>query len=150
MKITLEFEEADLRQMITDHFTKEGFNVKNLDDICRQFLHAYPIGLKIEAEIAPVPTITAAPALVFPPGYRSAVPTEAVVTYNDEDAEEDVPKDPDGVSLTLNDLMDPTPRMGRTEATRAKPAVRAVSTDDEAVSSIEKIVRQSRNMEKRT
>lgn len=147
MKITLEFEEADLRQMITDHFTKEGFNVKNLDDICRQFLNAYPTGLKVEADILPQP----APAPVQTLGYVEAVPTDDVVTYTDEDAEEDVSREPEGVSLTLNDLMDPTPRMGRTEVTRAKPAIRAVASEDEAaVSSIEKIVRQSRHLEKRT
>lgn len=147
MKITLEFEETDLRQMIVDHFTKEGFNVKNLDEICQQFLLAYPSGLKVEADILP-PQVTA----VAPPSdYKPIVTTDDVVTYNDEDADADVLKDPGGVSLTLNDLMDPTPRMGRTEVTRAKPAVRAVTSDDEAaVSSIEKIVRQSRNLEKRT
>lgn len=145
MKITLEFEEADLRQMIVDHFTREGFNVKNLDDICRQFLNAYPTGLKVEADILPQPV----QAPVATSEYREVVPTEAVVTYT-EDPDAYEPKDSDGGPLTLNDLMDPTPRLGRTEVTRTKPAVRAVASEDEAaVSSIEKIVRQSRTLEKR-
>jgi hypothetical protein len=108
MKVSLEFEESDLKEMLTSYFRGNGFAVKNLDEVCMQFLKAYPDGLQVQAEIIPMEA-TAAPAAEPRSHHVDAQPE-----YEDErdatDADEVMSTDS---VLTLNDLMDPEPRKGR-------------------------------------
>lgn len=55
MKLQLEFEEDDLREMITQYFAGNGFQVKNLDQLCTLFSKAFPDGIKVQAETVPIP-----------------------------------------------------------------------------------------------
>lgn len=141
MKITLEFEEQDLRKMITDHFTSEGFNVKNLDEICNMFGVAFPQGIKVEADIVPLPVNNS----VATTSVSRLV--DADETYDDGIRPQVQEKDDD--TLSFSDLMDPTPRIGRTEATRKKGRA-TVTGEDSVVDGIDKLVRLSRNLEKQT
>jgi len=103
MKVTLEFEENDLREMLTSYFRGNGFAVKNLDEVCAQFKDAYVDGLKVQAEIVamdpPVPPLSTAP----PP--RSSV-EDAVDDTNETDEVTEAAEP----MLSLNDLTDPSPR----------------------------------------
>lgn len=56
MKLQLEFEEDDLREMITQYFAGNGFHVKNLDQLCALFSKAFPDGIKVQAETVPMVT----------------------------------------------------------------------------------------------
>jgi hypothetical protein len=103
MKVTLEFEESDLREMLTSYFRGNGFAVKNLDEVCAKFKDAYIDGLKVQAEIMvmdpPIPQLS------------TVAPPQNLV----EDAVDDA-GEPDDVAeaaepmLSLNDLTDPSPR----------------------------------------
>lgn len=102
MKVTLEFEENDLREMLTSYFRGNGFAVKNLDEVCVKFKDAYPEGLKVQAEIM----------AMDPPVPQASAVSSPIPAVADADAEEDI----DDVSeaaepmLSLNDLTDPSPR----------------------------------------
>jgi hypothetical protein len=149
VKLTLEFEENDLRKMIVDHFVREGFLVKNLNTVCQQFLQAFPDGLRIEADIAPMSEQVEESVSED----SVATPIDRHVVYtSDADADavaiDEVPVD-STEPLTLTDLMDPTPRMRRSETSRPSKPVRILSSVDDVGVGIESIVRQSRNMEKR-
>lgn len=108
MKVSLEFEESDLKEMLTSYFRGNGFAVKNLEEVCLQFLKAYPDGLQVQAEIIPME-----PA-VAPPAEHRQLNVDAQQAYEDErdDTDADEVMSTDSV-LTLNDLMDPQPRKGR-------------------------------------
>ena len=135
MKITLEFEDDDLRNMIANHFTNEGFLVKNLDEICSAFGVAFPQGLRVEAEVAPVPATT-----------KRYVGKRGVALEDAEEHDNDYVADPEfgSAPLTMGDLMDPTPRRGRLEAARksVKP--------DKAITGIERLIKESRALEQET
>ena len=107
MKVSLEFEESDLKEMLTSYFRGNGFAVKNLDEVGLQFHTAYPDGLQVQAEIIHME------APVAPAAEPRPLNVDAQ-EYEDErdatDAEEVMSTDS---VLTLNDLMDPEPRKGR-------------------------------------
>jgi hypothetical protein len=102
MKLQLEFEDNDLREMIEQYFSSNGFKVKNLDDLCNKFKVAFPTGIKVQAE--------------------TTATNGATVTSSDsfQDVEEIVQEDPvdlskprtigiTNVPMSKEDLMDPTP-----------------------------------------
>jgi len=100
MKLQLEFEESDLREMIQGYFRSNGFRVKNLDQLCQLFQKAFPDGIKVQAETAAdgvtseipeVATERAAVALVTPPP-------------NGRDTSKGA-----NVAMSATDLFDPTP-----------------------------------------
>lgn len=143
MKITLEFEESDLRQMISNHFKEAGFTVNNLDEICVSFTAAFPQGLKVDAGILPATewndkgTDTGRISSAEP--NFSNTPKSA----DDEPEQLPEPEDDDNKILTISDIMDPTPRRGRIEVVRKAPG----AEEDADTGSIEKLVRQSKNLE---
>jgi len=102
MKVTLEFEENDLREMLTSYFRGNGFAVKNLDEVCAKFKDAYVDGLKVQAEIMAMDPPVSQPSTVPP---RSTV--EDAVDDTDEADEVTEAAEP---MLSLNDLTDPSPR----------------------------------------
>lgn len=59
MKVRLEFEETDLRDMLKSYFEREGFRVKNVEELCAQFAAAFPEGIFVDAEIVAAPSYTA-------------------------------------------------------------------------------------------
>jgi len=116
MKVRLDFEREDLEKMITTYFEKEGFKVKNLDELIEQFGTAFPEGLSVQAEIAEKPQPT--PRLIFP-GAQSAVnvvtsavgtmlPQETGLTVADETVEAYADLEEDDKPLSMTDLLDPT------------------------------------------
>jgi hypothetical protein len=102
VKVTLEFEENDLREMLTSYFRGNGFAVKNLDEVCDKFKYAYADGLKVQAEI-----------MTVDPPVRQ--PTAASVLRGVEDEVADTAEGDEVIEaaepmLSLNDLTDPSPR----------------------------------------
>lgn len=98
MKVTLEFEESDLREMLTSYFRGNGFAVKNLDEVCAKFKGAYVDGLKVQAEIM----------TTEPTNIQAVTPTD--VPVEDVDVDTDTASDSHEPMLSLNDLTDPSPR----------------------------------------
>lgn len=135
MKILLEFEEPDLRDMIQSHFEKNGFSVRNLDEICAQFNAAFPEGLKVYADMLPIEAVT---------------PVRTTHRAESTDADEDdvpyVPPVDENPRLALSDLMDPTPRPvhGRMELTRDS---KTADKDESIDLDIKRLVNQSRRLE---
>jgi DNA-binding transcriptional MerR regulator len=128
MKIQLEFEDEDLRKMIIDYFEREGFEVKNIDELCELFKGAFPDGIKVHANILPdKPAET-------PRHSARAQPVE-------DDEDEPVATD-DNPPLGFTQLLDPTPsrRTGRMEA---------VINRDVDGSDIQDVIRRSRELEQR-
>src|SRR5690348_8057747 len=79
MKIQLEFEKADLVEMLNEYFGVRGFDIKNMDDIVQQFDKTWPEGLRVSAsavvdEKAPDPPKVAS-ASVLPEEELAAVDT---------------------------------------------------------------------------
>lgn len=106
MKVTLEFEESDLKEMLTGYFLGNGFLIKNLDEVCAHFSNAYPEGLKVQAEItAPEPV-------------QSRVPSVESVEPRDSDSNDVT--DTAEPTLSLNDLTDPEPRGKAVRASNTK------------------------------
>jgi len=122
MKVTLELEENDLREMLENYFRQNGFTVKNLDDICGQFAAAYPEGIQVRAEIGPAPVV--------------ASPQPDLEPDLEPDAELDIVEEL-SPRLSIDDLFDPTPRLKRVTAER--------DTDND----IAKLVRASKGLEKK-
>lgn len=120
MKVTLELEENDLREMLEGYFKQNGFVVKNLEDICQDFVKAYPSGIQVRAEIGP------------PPPTAMAMASSSV---DDSDTESDTTVEDS--ALSLDDLLDPTPRIRRVAATR--------DTDE---NDIARLVRVSKSLER--
>jgi len=105
MKLQLEFEDDDLREMIEDYFGRNGFKVKNLDQLCELFLKAYPDGIKVQAETTGPQEATTAAA----PDAPSTEPPPSTELPEEEDSN---PKKSNGapqVVMTATDLFDPTP-----------------------------------------
>lgn len=101
MKVTLEFEENDLREMLTSYFKGNGFAVKNLDEVCAKFKDAYADGLKVHAEIM----------AMDPPTTVQPVATGTHLHITDDDsADDDTTSEAVEPMLSLNDLTDPSPR----------------------------------------
>lgn len=98
MKLRLEFEDSDLREMIHDYFDRNGFAVKNLDQLCELFKKAFPDGIRVDAE-----TRDSRPAK---PAAAPSLPEEHT------EMEDSVPEKNNGtsnVAMTATDLFDPTP-----------------------------------------
>jgi len=53
MKIHLQMETHDLREMLGDYFTSRGFEVLNTDELCSKFAEVFPEGLVVSATLAP-------------------------------------------------------------------------------------------------
>lgn len=92
MKIQLQFEPPDLSEMITQYFEARGFRVKNLEEICSKFDVAFPQGLVVDAEVAPVSPVAA--TIPAPP------PPSLTITTGGEPS-------PTGYRLKTADLFDP-------------------------------------------
>lgn len=125
MKLTVEFEEDDLREMFTKFFKEAGFDVLSLDDICNQFKNSFPEGLKVivepgAAEEVPINLKREDPEKVIPKESPS------LLSLGDEDVglEREPVVAPTAMSMT--DLMDPT-----------------ISAGDGNISAINKLVTQS-------
>lgn len=104
MKVTLEFERDELEKMIENHFANAGFVVKNMVQILEQFTSAFPEGLKVQADVAQQPTT---------PYVESQSVTNTVAT--------DTPVTAPQVLLTMSQLIDPEPSLGRSETVREHP-----------------------------
>ena len=129
MKITIEFEDADLREMLTEHMLKGGFSVLNMDALCEAFAQAFPEGLRVHAGVAEMPAPVEAP----PSPVLDSGPELPLNTMHTPESEEEGP-------LSFDDLMDPTPRLGRTELRVA----RNTDTGDD----IRNIIRKSNAIER--
>ena len=113
MKLTVEFEEDDLRDMFTKFFKEAGFEVLSLDDICEQFGRKFPDGIKVLVEPGEVPVEAPVNTLKekSSPEKHSETVTSLVSLGDDEDdtfdeGPEREPVAPTAMSMT--DLMDPT------------------------------------------
>jgi len=109
MKIRLELETADVREMIQDYFLAKGYEIRNLDSVCAVFEDAYPDGIMIEAypsaEPAPARAVTtkvAEPEVVAEPVEEPAVPAKAPSADASPNRGKSNPR------LSFSDLMDPT------------------------------------------
>ena len=102
MKVTLEFEDNDLREMLTSYFRGNGFAVKNLEEVCAKFTTAYPEGLKVQAEIVPMEPV------IETSGYRQHIAPDEDPIDNDSEVQETLATSEP--MLSLNDLTDPEPR----------------------------------------
>lgn len=121
MKVRLEFEREDLEKMLTTYFEKEGFRVKNLEELIDKFGEAFPEGIAVQAEIIDTPP---APVVhIAPPGLdwggqfvgaTTAVgtPIPMVITNSPEtpvvEEESPVYRDLEEEPLSMTDLLDPT------------------------------------------
>lgn len=121
MKLVIEFEENDFRDMLTAYFKRNGFDIHNLDELTEKFMGAYPEGLKVQA------TVSTEPAEVpteNPSGhvydFDDAVTGERVRGTHAELYGEAEPEEEEAnPALSLTDLHDPTPRRrGRLEAVK--------------------------------
>lgn len=103
MKLQLEFEEADLHEMIDEYFQRRGFKVKDLVAVTEKFSNIFPGGIKITAEpivvtatVAPRPTVVSPlpeVELVEEPTLQEAYETGPVIN----------------TTMSATDLFDPTP-----------------------------------------
>jgi hypothetical protein len=53
MKLQMEFEPADFREMIYTFFDRQNFELHNLDELCEQFKQVFPNGLKASVGVKP-------------------------------------------------------------------------------------------------
>jgi hypothetical protein len=105
MKLRLEFEDSDLREMIQEYFDRNGFAVKNLDQLCELFKKAFPDGIKVDAETRGPREATAAAEVDAPTAVTP--PVEEL-----SEAEDPNPHKSNGsanVAMSATDLFDPTP-----------------------------------------
>jgi hypothetical protein len=102
MKIRLQLESSDLREMLDNYFNSNGFSVLNTEELCAQFAAAFPEGLVVAATLAPT---RAAPALeaALPP--ENDYPVEATATPKNVVSLAGRGKNP---PLRAADLLDPT------------------------------------------
>ena len=112
MKLNLEFEGPDLRDLIEEYFKRRGFKVKNLDALCVLFEKVYPNGITVKAEtLAPQERTTPVETL---PGEEIEVTVSADKGQAKGIIEESGGKKSNGspnVAMSTTDLFDPTPGM---------------------------------------
>jgi len=107
MKLQLEFEDSDLREMVQGYFARNGFAVKNLDQLCELFHKAFPDGISVQAETLAQKQVnypdgtTVAPAT----GEHAATPLLPEEEYPPPTKTDDRPQ----TVMTASDLFDPTP-----------------------------------------
>lgn len=104
MKIRLELESDDVREMVLGYFSARGFSVKNLDEICASFDAAYPKGIVVEAQpvaASSAPTQVPQDVAVAPVAVAAPPADENVVTLSASHKKQN-PR------LGFSDLMDPT------------------------------------------
>jgi hypothetical protein len=107
MKLSMEFEEEDLRDMIEGYFQKSGFLVQNLDQLLHLFSKAYPDGIQVQVETTEVPKTTPRVALMD----KSQVVDFTPEVTELKDPEIQRPKDNGYTNkpMSASDLFDPTP-----------------------------------------
>ena len=90
MKLTMEFEDADLRDMIDSYFESRGFKVENADELVEKFAGIFPQGIKVKVQVIDIveTTVSTVPPPSPPP---SASPKPATTKR-----------------LSMADLMDPS------------------------------------------
>lgn len=105
MKLRMEFEEGDVRSMVSSYFEKNGFKVKNLEELCEMFSSAFPEGISVDVETVEVPVIA----------VKEETPIRAEAIEEDEAAPEPVKtkKTPSkkvtaNPRLSASDIMDPS------------------------------------------
>lgn len=100
MKIHLVLEPHDVKDMLTQYFNTQGFDVKNLAQLCEAFEAVFPQGIDVEA--SPCATVVQAPV--------AAAAVEHIITSKDAvDTTAEVPStNKRNPRLGLSDLMDPT------------------------------------------
>lgn len=114
MKLRMEFEDDDLREMIDGYFRQSGFQVKNLDQLCDLFRKAFPEGIEVQVATLPV-TVPAEP--VEPVERRPRSPEKEFESSPEDEDEEYVDIDEgkgNGAAegnprMSASDLFDPTP-----------------------------------------
>ena len=108
MKLRLEFEDSDFREMIQEYFDRNGFAVKNLDQLCELFKKAFPDGIKVDAETKPPIHIPS-----FSTSDHASASTVTAVPVDAETVEPEAPEKTNGKDETFiasaSDLFDPTP-----------------------------------------
>jgi hypothetical protein len=67
VRIHLELEADDVKDMIEQYFAAQGFAVRNLPLLCAAFETAYPEGIRVEAQPAQMPEPEPIPARSFEP-----------------------------------------------------------------------------------
>jgi len=92
MKLNLEFEIDDFKEMITDYFKTRGFKIRHIDEIVSKFMSAYPEGLIVEASPLNGEADTGSEEVPF----EETVPEE--ISENKKDSKS---------TLTYEQLMDP-------------------------------------------
>jgi hypothetical protein len=107
MKLSMEFEEEDLRDMIEGYFQKSGFLVQNLDQLLHLFSKAYPDGIQVQVET----TNVSPPSEEWTPKTepQGVVKVQESETFKDPEIQR--PKDNGYTNkpMSASDLFDPTP-----------------------------------------
>lgn len=99
MKLQMEFESSDLRDMVKTYFSKSGFHVKNLNDICDKFNNAYPQGIVVNVEV----TNGEVPEIEQETKIEDNLDTKEMPEVEISDTASE------NVALSAADLLDPTP-----------------------------------------
>lgn len=104
MKLQMEFEDADFREMIFKFFDQQGFVLHNLDELCAHFNEVFPNGLKASVAVKPGPVTMTTP--VDAASLKEETPQKATATPEAPPAVRIVT--PLRKKMTKEDLMDPT------------------------------------------
>jgi hypothetical protein len=102
VKIHLILEPSDVKDMLNQYFNAQGFEVKNLAELCGAFEAVFPQGIDVEAVPAAAP-IAPEP----PPQDRTEEPVRVEPPAPTPDTPLSV-KSKNNPRLGLSDLMDPT------------------------------------------
>lgn len=111
MKLKMEFEASDVRDMLEQHFKRNGFEIRNLDEIVNSFTNAFPEGMEIQVDAIP-------PAELAPKKVKDEDALELHLNMNPEPpplvqpyAEKPAaprPKGKGNPKLSFSDMSDPT------------------------------------------
>lgn len=106
MKLRMEFEESDVRDMIESYFERNGFKVKNIDSLCMQFLEAYPDGIQVDVQTLPIDN---EPIENVVEDKEEMMVKESPPSVETEEEDQEVTKSSGNTRLSMSDIMDPTP-----------------------------------------
>ena len=127
MKIQLEFEDEDLKNMILQYFEREGFIIKNIEELCSKFKEAFPDGLKVYAELAPQNNSSSLPPL----------PEEAKDWPTYEEAAKETLNDEEPI-LKFDEIMSEEPSIGRRELNKDVADIGALVRKSRSLESVKK------------
>jgi hypothetical protein len=110
MKLTLTFETNDVREMLEQHFERNRFRVRNLEELVMQFVNAYPDGIRVDVDvIADATHVGPAEAVQAPAPVQATPPvqTPAADVVTEEPVPRVAPVKRAAARLSASDLFDP-------------------------------------------